>query len=175
MDESTAHLETPVARIVAETDRRVLVQDAGVPGPTGSGIKPSDVTVQTQTRELRIGVMKDSAPITRFASFGKGQPVLVVSGNGLSSDLFDPVQYISKRAAQTPIPDIGMLVFERSMPDVPATPVQPHPKRPVLPSRSYLTSLSGASTGATWTSGEKPPVPAKQPSTTTARRRSRTC
>jgi hypothetical protein len=96
-------LETPLAVIVGETDRRVLSTDPD---------KPEDVTVRTETTEVLIGNPADSAAQTRYASIGRGGPVVVISGAGLVRELFDPVEYVSRRAVQTPSMDIGMIVLE---------------------------------------------------------------
>lgn len=101
-------LNNPLAEIVGETDRRVLSTDAA---------KPDEVTIRTETTELVIGNPADGTAQTRYASIGRNGPVVVISGAGLVRELFDAVEYVSRRAVQTPAMDIGMIVLE------PATPV----------------------------------------------------
>lgn len=141
-------LESPLAVIVGETDRRVLSTDPA---------KPDDVTVRTETTELLIGNPADTEGQTRYASLGKGGPVVVISGAGLVRELFDPVEYVSRRAVQTASMDIGMIVLEpvaasalstasaTSTPQAPPAPVEAAPGvAPAEPSPGAVAAPSPA-------------------------------
>lgn len=97
-------LAKPLASIVAETDRRVIEADPSRPG--------GDVIVKTETRELEIGNPADAAAETRYARLGNNGPVVIISGAGLTRELFEATNYVSRKAVQAPAGDIGMLVIE---------------------------------------------------------------
>lgn len=114
-------LEAPIATVVTETDRRSLSTDPS---------KADEVTIKTETRELLIGKPADAAASTRYARMGAKGPVVVISGDGLTSALFDAAGYVSRKAVQAPAADIGMFVLEQTAP-VAATP--PTPSTSVTP------------------------------------------
>ncbi len=115
-DDSITGLGAPLASVTSETDRRVIDVDPDRPG--------GDISIRTETNELLIGKPADTGGQTRYARIGKDGPVVVISGAGLTRELFDPAQYISKKAVQSPAADIGMLVLERSSlaPEPPTAP-----------------------------------------------------
>ena len=100
-------------------------------------------------RTLLIARPADTNGQTRYASIGRGGPVVVISGAGLVRELFDPVEYVSRRAVETPSMDIGMIVLEPVMSAAPeateATPagegaVTPAPSA-TLPTRVFRRDL----------------------------------
>jgi hypothetical protein len=134
-------LAEPIAVIQSETDRRILNADPSAP-PDNS------VSVRTESAELIVGKPADLQAQSRYASQGKNAPVIVIAGNGLTRELFDPVQYITRRAVQTTPADIGMLVIEPAAPAVPApAPATPPgtppatPPAPVLPTKVFRRDI----------------------------------
>lgn len=112
-------LDAPIARVTAETDRRSITDEK------------QTVSTRTETQTLIVGKPADSAAKTRYARLGDKGSVVVIAGEGLARELFDPIGYVSKKAAQTPVPDVGMLVIERVPVDTAADAAAPAPPAPL--------------------------------------------
>jgi hypothetical protein len=112
--EADTSLASPLATVTTETDRRVLLADPARPA--------GDVTIRTETHQLFIGKPADTSGQTRYARLGKDGPVVIISGAGLTRELFDATGYVSKKAVQTTPADIGMLILEPKAPETAAAP-----------------------------------------------------
>jgi len=125
-------LATPIARSVVESDRTDM-QGSGAGQGSGGGSR-----VITTTRELNIGNSTDTTLKKRFASLGgdvtAAGAVVTVTAAGLSPELFMPSQYISPRAVETPVGDVGGVVLEAAAPPAPASVPVPAPGNEGAPS-----------------------------------------
>lgn len=104
---ATTGLDAPIARIVIETDRNILDE--------GPGSKTGIAKTQTQVRELLVGKPSDGTLLRRYAAFKADGPVFTIGSSSLTQDTFLPSRYISQRAIDTPVGDIGGVVLESSL------------------------------------------------------------
>ncbi|MBC7773376.1 MAG: hypothetical protein H7210_12845 [Pyrinomonadaceae bacterium] len=102
--DDTSGLSSPVARVVIETDRNMVEE--------GIGQKATLNRIVTTTSELIIGKPSDGSLQRRYAALpDNGSAVVAISAAGLTQEIFDAAKYISARAIETPVGDIGGVVM----------------------------------------------------------------